>query len=415
MTTLRVKDESCREIGDAVALNKKKQGRHQRHEDGSMNVLEAIDDAVEAAASRMLQQTFRLLSGDEMKDSAAGSARNESSEDYAEDRDTSFVNEKKSSNVSSSSFFGVISGVGKFVEDFAVTLDNAIGNAIDDWSAPEEKNIVGFSESKEPSRNRRHRASVSQHSPLKKNIIEKNCVEWEPFDDSGYSNSNDDDGLEMVTKKDSWRIASGTSVNSGRTMTQQEAKQWKRRAQIMQKELLSLRQQKEEWKKVQAEYENLKKSMKNNEKSDDCYNIGTSSNGRHFENIKHVDNIHHDSEHEEIRQADGEKTPMQHGENSQDIDQVTSQLEILLSEKARLAQENSRLQRENASLSELLDLATAVATADPEIYGPISDEDVSLYESDQAADVCASETASEDDLRAHNECEPNAAHVLLAQ
>ena len=62
---------------------------------------------------------------------------------------------------------------------------------------------------------------------------------------------------------------------------------------------------------------------------------------------------------------------MPHAAEASLAEQVRAQLQLLLIEKARLAQENARLERENRSLQELLSF-TMMSSAQPE-EGPLDD------------------------------------------
>lgn len=170
-----------------------------------------------------------------------------------------------------------INGVGKLVEGFAVTLDTVIGQAFDEWGAtprpsktPVGKNKpVGTSAAR--STTKPSLASAGGSGPATPQAPQEDA--WGDFevDDSKEDSGFEDVGLPKLTRTATKEVSSkprqgsqppivptlnlpGISPAPVPSVAQgdsaKEILQWRRRAQILQKELRKLRAQKEEYQKV---------------------------------------------------------------------------------------------------------------------------------------------------------------------
>lgn len=358
-------------------IKKKPQDEQVNSTDSPSHVLEVIDDVVELAAASMLQRTLGFISSD-----------SEILEKGNQDIKTSSLSKQGTRSKTSTSVFGMLSGVGKLVEDFAVSLDNAIGNVIDEWSTPDK--VLGDSRKHEDSvlSERGQRSSspdreiISNAKNEKQSPWKTSNAKWSAFDES-FDSMQTKNEKASFEDKDSWLISTIRSNDSRRVIKPEEAKQWRRRAQVMQKELFRLRAQKEEWTKVQKEYEALKRSMEEPQSSQE-----SESKSLLTESSLDRNDVRQSSVVDKDMNGSQYSAKVHERYASLDEDQITGQLEILLAEKARLAEENSRLRRENASLSELLDLATSVVISDPEEdCDTVSDDDGNyLYDSHQSVE-----------------------------
>jgi hypothetical protein len=155
-----------------------------------------------------------------------------------------------------------INGVGKLVEGFAVTLDSVIGQAFEDWGTP--KNATGNANrsirSRDmPSSRSTHRKTVAigaNHLVGSQNNAAKE--EWGDFDVDNESDFADENTSPQAPNEPNVLFTKTTGVSTQATNGQRnkdkagrdEVMQWRRRAQILHKELQRLRGHQEQNKKL---------------------------------------------------------------------------------------------------------------------------------------------------------------------
>lgn len=256
-----------------------------------------------------------------------------------------------------------ITGVGRFVEGFAVTLDNVIGQAIEDWGTPTRAKAHQASEIGVDNYNNKngHQQQVDNISrrdgtspPSSKQLA---AIDDWGNDDDGWGDFGIDDEYEkeedssssMVQQKkkeeqQKSRRSNHTitpfmsrleSVSTDGSSNDKEKNEWERKALAMQAELAQLKKQQEDYKRLKEEHDSIKAQLATSFSN-------AESNGDSLETA-----------------------------------QLTAQMEALLMEKTRLAQENDRLAREKAGLQELLEFTVAHHAqdlGDDELFGDDDDE-----------------------------------------
>lgn len=252
--------------------------------------------------------------------------------------------------------------MGRFVEGFAVTLDNVIGQAIEDWGTPTRakahqsseigvENYNNNNNGQQPLVYANRRDGTSP--PSSKQLAAAAAIDDWGNDDNGWGDFRIDDEYEkeeedntfvVQKKKEEQQQKNGKrynhtitpfmsrleSVSTGGSCNDKEKNEWEHKALAMQAELDQLKKQQEDYRRLKEEHNSIKAQL------------ATS-----FSNAE--------SKGDSLETA-----------------QLTAQMEALLTEKARLAQENDRLAREKAGLQELLEFTVAhhaQDVGDDELFG----------------------------------------------
>lgn len=250
--------------------------------------------------------------------------------------------------------------MGKLVEGFAVTLDTVIGQAFDDWGGtPKAPGREGKKKVLKPvgmlpsptqlplSASRAPQRERSSHEWGDFNVEEETSEAFVGgmFTPGSAARSlgaisiapNSAGGIgQGITTPGAPAASPPTTAIPEKGQTAKEIQLWRRRAQIVQKELQKLRAQRDEYQHVKKEYETLQRDLKNKI---------SSSGGDNASNTAVVS---------KFTDGDDDDSP-EGGADSLASEQVMGQMEALIAEKARLAQENDRLLRENTGLHELLE------------------------------------------------------------
>ena len=220
-----------------------------------------MDMAVDAAATQIVSKAMRLMSLAE--DSPAKFDRQKPERNQAA---TAMSPQNPHSKKFDSTFLDkgldAINGVGKLVEGFAVTLDNVIGQAFEDWGTPKAAGRAGKKKITRPINGRSMTPTVDGHrgnaSPTSAavSVGPKSPQEsWQEFEldehEGGGGQFRLSENGNTTTPLATAAAADGvlSSIFRGGE-TAKETHQWRRRAQILQKELQKLRAQRDEYKKV---------------------------------------------------------------------------------------------------------------------------------------------------------------------
>jgi hypothetical protein len=343
---------------------------------GGIGVLEAVDTAVDAAAMQLMSKAMKFISLEDSPPPSRTSPQQKSG-GPSPLRSRSPTLNKPDVSSSTASFFDkgldAFGSMGKFVEGFAVTLDTVIGQAFEDWGTPKAPGREGKKKVVKPvgllpspaqltSSGRSGADGDGEGLPRGRS----SSHQWVDFD------VEEEQGLgSLLTPGSITKSLGATSIApvsaggagggcstpgapaaspyttniSAKGQTVKEIQLWRRRAQILQKELQKLRAQRDEYQHVKKEYETLQNELKNRSKNDHDGSGGRENNANTTDSLA--------------------------------SEQVMGQMEALMAEKARLAQENDRLLRENTSLHELLEFTMQHHVADlgdDELFGVGDDE-----------------------------------------
>lgn len=213
-----------------------------------------------------------------------------------------------------------ITGVGKIMEGFANTLDSVIGQAFEDWGTKAAELVE-----RNPIHARQPAAAGHAAGPLRPIQPAAGSQAgaggtWE----RGAECSADQQAKENAAKR---RGVAGRQMQVTSFMSkinaasELEVQEWRRRAQQLAQELQLIKEQQEEYQRIKEEYAQLQEETRRKAAQDPSPDINDAACA--------VDPCVAD--------------PLA-------AQQVTHQMEALLSEKAKLAQENARLLRENNGL-----------------------------------------------------------------
>eukprot|EP00887_Chlorella_sp_A99_P006165 scaffold3.g6165.t1 len=225
---------------------------------------------------------------------------------------------------------GAIMGVGKIMEGFALTLDSVIGQAFEEWTASPKLGAA-------PAVRAPLRATQAVAAPATRQSA---AAAWDDAFEKGSTPSSSgqteaQEGGRGQRRGQQTRVTSFmTKINAA---SEGEVQEWRRRAQQLAQELQKLKEQQEEYQRIREQYDRLQAEAAQR-KAAAAAPLGPL--------------------------ADPLADPLA-------AQQVTQQMEVLLAEKAKLAQENARLLRENTGLQELLDFAmiqAAETIGDDELF-----------------------------------------------
>ncbi|PRW59883.1 hypothetical protein C2E21_1370 [Chlorella sorokiniana] len=261
-----------------------------------------------------------------------------------------------------------ITGVGKLMEGFALTLDSVIGQAFEEWNTLPS----GSSSSSRPQGTGRAAPLPQRHASTAGGISSSSGsalaprqqqgaapqaaaapAGWQDFSIDGKE--NDSGAAPAPAPAPSSRAAgakagSGASTAGGRqahmtsfmskldAASEQEVQEWRKRAQQLASELQRVRAQQEEYQRLRLQYDKLQSELA----------AAASQATRLAE------------ENSALRSASPAAGPVADpalGPDPLAVQQVARQMEALLSEKSRLVAENDRLLRENTGLQELLEFS----------------------------------------------------------
>jgi len=223
-------------LGRAVSDKWPFEGRH------AADVLEAVDVAVDAAATKLVRKAFKLISVEDTtprKDNPSTSSL-----DPPSSRSPLF-------KFDSGSFFldkglDAITGVGKLVEGFAVTLDNAIGQAFEEWGTGtplrssattplHRANSKTISRQQQSCNREQHADHISDNlnpSPQSPRVA------WGDFDVAAEDSASEIESFAPTKPSSAKSIASLKTLSpsraapsSKRTNTNEDVQQWRRRSQ----------------------------------------------------------------------------------------------------------------------------------------------------------------------------------------
>jgi len=331
-----------------------------------------MDTAVDAAATQLMSKAMEFIS---IEDSPSPTRTRLHQNPGPSPSSHGPLNINATSSSSSSIFdkgLGAFGSMGKFVEGFAVTLDAVIGQAFDDWGTPKAPGREGKKRIIKPV------GTLPSPSQLPSSAVEapprkSGSHEWGDFNVEEEQNEASVGGMltpgsaarslgaVSIAPASSGGGGQGTTITPGapaaiphsttipaRGQTAKEIQLWRRRAQILQKELQKLRAQRDEYQHVKEEYETLQLDLKNK--------ISSNGGGGSNNNINNTADV--------SKSTDGDDNAPEGGADSLASEQVMGQMEALVAEKARLAQENDRLLRENTGLHELLEFTMQQHAAD---------------------------------------------------
>jgi hypothetical protein len=241
-------------------------------------MLDAVDLAVDAAATQFMSKAMRFISLESSpprskKAPPASSSSPQPTSPAAASHSTPPSGQRQRSRRSASpstthptsplikldtslSFLNqgldAINGVGRLVEGFAVSLDNVIGHALDDW-AP----VAPAAPGREPKKKMVKPVGVLPPPPpaaAGRGQVKDN---WDDFDVENEGEapcSSSSSGRTVAPRRTAGTPGAPAATPSALPTTSQNAakeiQQWRRRAQILQKELQKLRAQRDEYLKV---------------------------------------------------------------------------------------------------------------------------------------------------------------------
>lgn len=153
-----------------------------------------------------------------------------------------------------------INGVGKLVEGFAVTLDNVIGQAFEDWGTPKNANRNVnrpiSNRAKAPVRSTHsNQTTGSQVVPPPKAVVGEDWGDFDVDNESEFADENSapqaPSELNVLSTKMTGTSSQAANGQCNRIKAgQDEVLQWRRRAQALQKELQRLRAHQDQYKKL---------------------------------------------------------------------------------------------------------------------------------------------------------------------
>ncbi|KAL4541934.1 hypothetical protein Ndes2526B_g06427 [Nannochloris sp. 'desiccata'] len=337
-------------------------GRRKATRSGDgIGVLEAMDTAVDAAAMQLMSKAMKFIS---LEDSPPPCRTNTQLKSGSSPSSRSPLNTNATSSIFDKGL-DAFGSMGKLVEGFAVTLDTVIGQAFEDWGTPKAPGREGKKRVLKPVgilSSPSQLSSSASGAPPK----ERSSQQWGDFNVEEGQNealvggtrtpgsaarSLDAVDITPASVNGEGTFPGAPAANPYTTtipakgQTAKEIHLWRRRAQILQKELQKLRAQRNEYQHVKKEYENLQQELKNKATSGDSGN-NSNKTADFSESI------------------DGDNNASGGGVDSLASEQVMGQMEALIAEKAQLAQENDRLLRENTGLHELLEFTMQHHVAD---------------------------------------------------
>jgi hypothetical protein len=204
--------------------------------------LDAVDAAVEAAASQIVHKAMRFISMDDDPRPAAAAAT---------------ATAKPLFKFDSSSFLdkglGAINGMGKMMEGLAVTLDSVIGQAFDDWGTPIK---AGSAPRRRTPGSRAAPAGGERQArrPSPQKAAPETCTPadaWGDFDIANKEHGSARSAAARPQRRASRGPLAPTptnlAVDVGKEEEEEDTQQWRRRAQVLQRELQKLKAQHEEY------------------------------------------------------------------------------------------------------------------------------------------------------------------------
>lgn len=302
------------------------------------NVLEAVDKAADAAANQLVRKALKFISLEDAVPLQSPSPLRPQNRAGTGSLSPLFKFD--------SGFFDkgldAITGVGKLVEGFAVSLDNVIGQAFEEWGTgtPQRASSKAGKRSPEKRQPAPLERTPTRATPSSVTSPKTPQDAWGDFDIAAEDRVSEIDvPLTFKCARVPERASTGSTTTQAvapgtrrKAATAEEVQQWRRRAQVLQRELQKLRAQKEEYEKEKVEQHN---------------------------SVAAADRLT-----EEISRLQLSAMPSPGSSDPIASEQVMRQMEALVAEKAALAQENDRLLREKASLLELLEFTMLQQAAD---------------------------------------------------
>ncbi|KAI3435638.1 hypothetical protein D9Q98_001696 [Chlorella vulgaris] len=249
-----------------------------------------------------------------------------------------------------------ISGVGKLMEGFAITLDTVIGQAFEDWGSNLQPARSGKGAAQVPG------ASAPRSGAVRAQPAPKRGADAAAHVGAASSGKENAGGaVRAVSKQGEPAAAQPASRQPHITnfmskidaASEQEVAEWRRRAQQLASELQRVREQQAEYQRLRLQYDEMHK---------DLQQASMAANRLAEENSS-------------LKSRGGDPAPEVDPMAAQ---QVAKQMEALLLEKSKLAQENDRLLRENTGLQELLEFTVqhqSQLAGDDDLFGFGYDED----------------------------------------
>lgn len=128
--------------------------------------------------------------------------------------------------------FGAFTNVGKIMEGFAVSLDNVIVQAFEDWGTPK-----AGSNGNEHNNGEFDSEAVEQETSMPTSNRKQRIESWQDFED----------GENEENHTPSHRISARPPLSSA---ARKDAEQWRKRAQILHRELEKVREQQKEFQRL---------------------------------------------------------------------------------------------------------------------------------------------------------------------
>ena len=273
--------------------------------------------------------------------------------------------------------FDAITGVSKLVEGFALKLDTVIGQAFEEWAPPSGSRTDHAAAAAAAAARREapseasplhSTASPQQLAPQQPGSAEAATVGWGDFSVDSASPSGKENvspqpapaGKERARAQATARQAHITSFMSKLDVaSEQEVQEWRRRAQQLAQELQRMRAQQEEYRRLQCALPRSARAPRTVPPvrvASDAHDLRYPACRDEYQKLEHdLERTNTTAnklavENTQLKRR-GPQPPMDPAAaDPLAVQQVTSQMELLLTEKSKLAEENARLLRENTGL-----------------------------------------------------------------
>ncbi|KAL4458185.1 hypothetical protein ABPG75_013050 [Micractinium tetrahymenae] len=315
---------------------------------------------VESAASQIVHKALRFITADSA--AAAEAPR------------------KPDATFDSQSFLDkgmdAIGSVGRLMEGFAITLDTVIGQAFEDWGTqPQMGPKQALAGRPMPAAGRSSavaaagKENAGAQAPAGKDPAALRAAAGAAATATKPRQQQEQQGASggagNVSASTSARQAHITSFMSKLdAVSEQEAAEWRKRAQQLASELQRMRAQQEEYQRLRLQYEKLQSDLQ--QASCQASQLARENSALKSRSLP-----------PEVDPALADPLAAQ---------QVARQMEALLREKSKLVAENDRLLRENTGLQELLEFSLAHQAQ------LAADGDLFDYEEDECGGVVAAES-----------------------